>query len=59
MREAFPIVMGLALLAVLGVLIAGVLKIGNPRRSNKFMRWRVALQALALLLLAMFILMSN
>ena len=54
MHSAFPIVMGLALLAVLGTLIAGVLKMGNPRRSNKFMQWRVALQAVALAILALF-----
>ena len=41
------------LLAVLGVLLAGVWQMmrgGNPRLSNKLMVWRVALQALVILL---------
>ncbi len=42
------------MLATLGVLFAGLLGLargdGNPARSNQLMRWRVILQAGALLL---------
>ncbi len=41
----------LGVLAVLGAGVAGLVKGGDPRRSNRLMQWRVALQALALLLL--------
>ena len=45
---------GLAMLATLGVLVAGMVGLvrggGDPRRSNALMRWRVLLQGLALLL---------
>jgi hypothetical protein len=46
----------LAMAGVLGVLFAGILGVSraggeeNARRSNRLMRWRVMLQALALLL---------
>jgi hypothetical protein len=41
------------MLAVLGVLLAGVVGLargGDPARSNRLMRWRVVLQATALVL---------
>ena len=45
---------GLAMLATLGVLIAGMVGMvrggGDPARSNVLMRWRVLLQGVALLL---------
>lgn len=44
------------MLATLGVLIAGMVGLvrgGDPRRSNQLMRWRVILQAGALLLFAL------
>ena len=48
---------GLAMLATLGVLFAGMIGLvrggGNPARSNALMRWRVLLQAAALLLFAL------
>lgn len=48
------ILTGLAMLATLGVLIAGMVGMvrgGNdPMRSNVLMRWRVVLQGVALLL---------
>ena len=50
------ILLVLAMLATLGVLGMGVLKMirgGDPRRSNKLMQSRVAFQGLALLLLAL------
>ncbi len=53
MHTFFSVLLGVALLSVLGVLAAGMIGMareGNPRRSNKLMQWRVALQALAILL---------
>jgi hypothetical protein len=49
------ILVGLAMIGTLGVLLVGVLGIanGNPERSNRLMRWRVVLQAAALLLFAL------
>lgn len=55
MRIFFTILIGLAMLATLGVLIAGMVGMvreTDPRRSNKLMQYRVAFQAAALLLLA-------
>ena len=46
------------MLATLGVLIVGVIGMlrpdHDPRRSNQLMRWRVLLQAAALLLMVLF-----
>jgi hypothetical protein len=51
------ILVGLAMLATLGVLIAGMAGLvrgGNdPARSNRLMRYRIILQAAALLLFAL------
>jgi uncharacterized BrkB/YihY/UPF0761 family membrane protein len=66
MEYIFPILIALAMLATLGVLFAGV--IGMARRgnagsqaaglkSNKLMQWRVILQAAALLLFALFMML--
>jgi hypothetical protein len=48
------ILVALVMLATLGVLFAGMFGLvnggGNPARSNKLMRWRIVLQAAALLL---------
>jgi NADH:ubiquinone oxidoreductase subunit 6 (subunit J) len=55
MTTFLTLLLVLAMVGVLGVLGVGVatmLKGGNPRRSNKLMQWRVALQALAILLFA-------
>ncbi len=55
MHTFFSILLGLMLAAVLVVLGAGMIGMvrdGDPRRSNKLMQWRVALQAAALLLFA-------
>ncbi|WP_428487187.1 twin transmembrane helix small protein [Rhodopila sp.] len=49
----FTVLMGVLLLAVLGVLIAGMVGMvreGDPRRSNRLMQWRVILQGAAILL---------
>jgi Hypoxia induced protein conserved region len=54
MKTLLTILVGIAMLATLGTLLAGMFGLvrsdGNPRRSNKLMQWRVALQALALAL---------
>ena len=42
-----------AVLAVLGAGVVGLVRGGDPRKSNKLMQWRVALQALALLLVVL------
>ena len=60
MHTFVSILLGLVLLGVLGVLAAGVIGMvreGDPRRSNKLMQWRVALQALAILLFAILMMM--
>jgi hypothetical protein len=47
------------MLAVLGVLIAGIVGVargGDPRRSNRLMRWRVTLQGLALFIFVLLML---
>lgn len=60
MHMFLNILVGLALLSVLGVLAAGMIGLvrpdSDPRRSNKLMQYRVMLQGAALLLLV--ILMS-
>jgi len=56
-KTFLTLLIGVFLLATLGVLLAGVAGLvrggGNPQRSNALMRWRVILQAIALLLLAL------
>jgi len=51
------ILVGLALLGVLGVLAAGMIGLArgdmDPRRSNKLMQWRVMLQGAALILIVL------
>jgi hypothetical protein len=62
MHTFLSILLGLVLLSVLGVLAAGVIGMvreGDPRRSNKLMQWRVALQALAILLFAAIMMMMR
>jgi len=49
----------LGVLAVLGMGIVGVVRGGDPRRSNKLMQSRVALQALALVLLAVLMMIAG
>jgi hypothetical protein len=54
MHAFLTVLIGILLLATLGVLLAGTIGMArgvDPRRSNKLMQWRVALQASALLLL--------
>lgn len=55
MRAALSFFLVLVMAGVLGVLLLGVIGVargGDPRRSNRLMRWRVLLQAIALLVLA-------
>jgi Hypoxia induced protein conserved region len=57
MTTFLAILVGLAMLGTLGVLFAGMLGMvrgtGDPGRSNRLMRWRIVLQAAALLLFAL------
>jgi NADH:ubiquinone oxidoreductase subunit 6 (subunit J) len=46
-------------LTVLGLGVASMLRGGDPRRSNKLMQSRVIMQALALVLLAILMLMAR
>ena len=60
MQTFFIILIGLMMLATLGVLIAGMVGLvrgGDPRRSNKLMQYRVIFQAGALVLLAILMLL--
>lgn len=54
MRGILMILLGLDMLAVIGVMLAGVLGMANPghdpRRANLLMRWRVILQGVAIAL---------
>ncbi len=61
MNGFFVVLLGLALLAVLGVLFAGLFSMArggafNEKYGNRLMRWRVALQGLAILLFALAVL---
>jgi hypothetical protein len=54
MHTFLTILVGILLLATLGVLLAGLLGMvrePDPARSNQLMRWRVILQASAVVLL--------
>jgi NADH:ubiquinone oxidoreductase subunit 6 (subunit J) len=60
MKTFLTILLVLALVAVAVVLLLGVvgmLRGGDPQRSNKLMRWRVGLQAIALAIVALLMLM--
>ncbi|MBI4184878.1 MAG: twin transmembrane helix small protein [Proteobacteria bacterium] len=63
LSSLISVLLGVALAAVLGVLAFGLLTLmragrGNARRSNRLMRWRVALQALAVVLFLLLLLAS-
>jgi hypothetical protein len=60
MRGFFMILVGLMMLATLGVLLAGMIGMvreTDPRRSNKLMQYRVIFQAGALVLLVIMMLL--
>jgi Hypoxia induced protein conserved region len=53
MHSFLVALIGILMLATLGVLIAGMVGLvreGDPRRSNRLMQWRVLLQGAAILL---------
>jgi hypothetical protein len=55
MKTVLTVLIGLLMLGTLGVLFAGLFGLvrgGDPARSNRLMRWRVILQGAALLLFA-------
>jgi hypothetical protein len=57
-KSFLTILIVLLMFAVLGVLFAGLFGLvssGDPRRSNVLMRWRVILQAAALLLFVLLV----
>jgi NADH:ubiquinone oxidoreductase subunit 6 (subunit J) len=61
MRVFLTVILVLALVGVLialGVGVVTMLKGGNPRRSNKLMQMRVLMQAVALVVLAILMMMS-
>ena len=56
MHGFMTVLIGIMMFATLGVLIAGfvgLLRDGDPRRSNKLMQWRVVLQGAALILIVL------
>ncbi len=60
MTTFLTILVGLAMLATLGVLFAGLIGMargGSSQTSQKLMRWRVLLQGLALLLFGVLMLL--
>jgi hypothetical protein len=64
MTSLFAVLMALAMLAVLGTLGLGLFSMVkggdfNKKYGNKLMRWRVGLQALALVLFALAMLGSK
>jgi hypothetical protein len=59
MTTVLGVLLGLTMLAILGVLAAGIIGVAagqNPRRSNALMRARVALQGTALVLFVLLLL---
>jgi len=63
MKTFLMILVGISMLATLGVLLAGMFGLvgggGNPRRSNRLMQWRVALQAVTLALFVLLMLLMR
>lgn len=62
MTTVLTILVGVAMLATLGVLLAGVVGLArgtDPQRSNALMRWRVLLQGAALLLFLLLMWLSS
>lgn len=64
MSNPFPVLLIIALLAVLGVLFLGLFSMArggefNKRHGNRLMRWRVLAQGAALVLLALAMLTSR
>ena len=64
MQSFLPYLLGVLLLAILGVLVFGVVTMGRGgagagERSNRLMRWRVILQFAALAIILLFFLISG
>jgi hypothetical protein len=62
MHVFLTVILVFAMLGVLGALgfgVATMLKGGNPRRSNKLMQLRVIMQAVALVVLAILMMMAS
>jgi hypothetical protein len=63
MKTVLTILVGLCMLATLGVMLAGMLGLvrsdGNAERSNTLMRWRVVLQGVTLALFALLLLVMR
>ncbi len=64
MSGIVPVLLIVALVATLGVLFAGLIAMArggefNRKHGNRLMRWRVALQGMALLLLAILMLVGK
>ncbi len=58
MHAFLSVMIGILMLGTLGVLVAGmvgVVRDGDPRRSNRLMQWRVILQGAAILLFAIMV----
>jgi hypothetical protein len=56
MQQFLMVLLVIVMLAVLGVLVAGMVGVaqgGDPARSNRLMRWRVMLQGLAIAIFAL------
>ncbi len=58
------ILLALACLAVLGILLFGIGSFGkggeyNRKNANKIMRWRIAMQAVAVVLILLFVYMRG
>jgi len=62
MKLILMVLLGVDMLAVVGVMLTGALGMTNPdrdpRTSNKLMRWRVALQAVAVALVVALLLLG-
>lgn len=64
MNTIFVVLIGLAMFATLGVLLFGLVTMarggpGSGQRSNKFMRYRVILQAVAIGLFALLMMLTR
>ena len=63
MKTMLTILVGVSMLATLGVMLAGMLGLvrsdGNASRSNTLMRWRVVLQGVTLALFALLLLVMR
>jgi len=62
MKLLLMVLLGVDMLAVVGVMLTGAFGMANPdrdpRASNKLMRWRVALQAVAVVLVILLLLLG-